>query len=129
MVEDFEDFEKMDVSEIHARRLNAKEVLTPMKGEKFIIRIADGTVKLSGGISGSENIHLNPGSPRRRRRTRQTFQENQTALLQPHFKTHRCMIVKQEMISAPFQAILFTVIMRKPESNCTCREKRHSQFH
>ena len=67
MVEDFEDFEKMDVSEIHARRLNAKEVLTPMKGEKFIIRIADGTVKLSGGISGSENIHLNPGSPRPRR--------------------------------------------------------------
>ena len=39
----------MDASEIHAKRLNAKEVLTPMSGEKFIFPIADGTVKLSGG--------------------------------------------------------------------------------
>ena len=30
-------------------RLNAKEVLTPMSGEKFMFPIADGTVKLSGG--------------------------------------------------------------------------------
>ena len=52
LVEDFEEFEKMDVSEIHARRLNAKEVLKPMKGEKFKFRITYGTVKLSGGISG-----------------------------------------------------------------------------
>ena len=28
---------------------NAKEVLTPMSGEKFIFPIADGTVKLNGG--------------------------------------------------------------------------------
>ena len=39
----------MDASAIHARRLNAKEVLTPMSGEKLIFPIADGTVKLSGG--------------------------------------------------------------------------------
>ena len=39
--------EQMDASEIHARRLNAKEVLTPMKGDNFIFPIADGTVKLS----------------------------------------------------------------------------------
>ena len=38
----------MDASEIHARRLNAKEVLTPHNGEN-IFPIADGTVKLSGG--------------------------------------------------------------------------------
>ena len=31
------------------RDSNAKEVLTPMSGEKFIFPIADGTVKLSGG--------------------------------------------------------------------------------
>ena len=52
-----------DASELHARRLNAKEVLTPLSGEKFIFPVADGTVKLSG-----ENTHLNPGSPRPRRR-------------------------------------------------------------
>ena len=35
MVADTEELEEMDASEIHARRINAKEVLTPMKGDKF----------------------------------------------------------------------------------------------
>ena len=39
----------MDASELYARRLNAKEVLTPMKGDHFIFPIEDGTVKLTGG--------------------------------------------------------------------------------
>ena len=39
----------MDASEIYAKRLNAKEVSTPMKGENFIFPTADGTVELSGG--------------------------------------------------------------------------------
>ena len=43
MVADIEELEEMDASELHARRLNAQEVLTPMKGEKFIFPIADGT--------------------------------------------------------------------------------------
>ena len=33
MVADIEELEQMDASEIHARRLNAKEVLTSMKGD------------------------------------------------------------------------------------------------
>ena len=49
MVADIEELEQMDASELHARKLNAKEVLTPMKGEKFILTVADGTVKISGG--------------------------------------------------------------------------------
>ena len=48
LVVDIEELEKMDASEIHAKRLNAKEVLTPTNGEKIIFPIADGTVKLSG---------------------------------------------------------------------------------
>ena len=39
----------MDASEIRARRLNAKEVLTPMKNEKFVFPVADRTVKIPGG--------------------------------------------------------------------------------
>ena len=31
----FEELEEMDASELHARRLNAKEVSTPMEGEIF----------------------------------------------------------------------------------------------
>ena len=35
----------MDASEIHARRLNAEEVLTPIKNEKIVFPVADGTVE------------------------------------------------------------------------------------
>ena len=49
MIADIEELEEMDASEIHARRLNAKEVLTPMKGDNLIFPVADGTVKISGG--------------------------------------------------------------------------------
>ena len=49
LVADIEELEEMDASEIHARSLNAKEVLTTMKGNKFIFPVADGTVKISGG--------------------------------------------------------------------------------
>ena len=38
----------MDAAEVHARRLNAKEVLMPKNGEHFVFPVADGTVKLSG---------------------------------------------------------------------------------
>ena len=48
MVADVEKLEKMDPSELYARRRNAKGVLTSMKGENFIFPIADGTVKISG---------------------------------------------------------------------------------
>ena len=48
MVADSEELEQMDASELHARRLNAKEVLMPMKGENFLFPAADGTVNISG---------------------------------------------------------------------------------
>ena len=57
-------------SEIHGRILNAKEVLTIMKGNKFIFPVADGTVNNLWRRSTSENSHLNQGSSRTRRRTR-----------------------------------------------------------
>ena len=47
-VADIEELEEMDASELHARRLNVKEVLAPMKFENFIFPVADGTVKISG---------------------------------------------------------------------------------
>ena len=49
LVADIEELENLDASEIHARRLNAKEVLTTVKGEHFIFPVADGTVKTPGG--------------------------------------------------------------------------------
>ena len=57
------------------------------------------------------------------------FKENQTGLLQPHFETHRGMMVMLGMISGPFQEISFDVITWNSESNCTCREKNHFLIH
>ena len=48
LVADVEELEKMDASEIYARRLNAKEVPMSKNGE-FVFHFADGnTVKLAG---------------------------------------------------------------------------------
>ena len=63
LVVDLEELEKVDASEIHAKRLNAKEVTTPKDGEKFVFPIADGKVKLSGGdqnLTASSLIRDNP---------------------------------------------------------------------
>ena len=49
MVADIEELEEMDASELHARRLNAKEVLTPQRIGNFISPVAHGRVKVSGG--------------------------------------------------------------------------------
>ena len=70
MVADIGELWQMDASELHARRLNAKEVLTPMKRWKFHIPNRRWRGKTSWRRSGSENIHLNLGQPRPRRRTR-----------------------------------------------------------
>ena len=48
----------MDALQIHARRLNAKEVLMQKNGELFICPIADGPVKIVLARSGFPEIHL-----------------------------------------------------------------------
>ena len=49
LVVDLEELEEMDASEIHAKRLNAKEVMLPKSGENYKFPVADGTVKPCGG--------------------------------------------------------------------------------
>ena len=48
LVADIEELEEIDASELHARRLNAKEVSTPQRSGNFIYPVADGTVKIFG---------------------------------------------------------------------------------
>ena len=48
MVADIEELEEMDASELHARSLNAKEVLTPQRSGNFIFPVEDGKVKIFG---------------------------------------------------------------------------------
>ena len=62
--QNFEELEQM--AEVHARRLNAKEVLTSMKGETFIFPVADGLVKISGRDRYLRTSFLIGDSPDRR---------------------------------------------------------------
>ena len=128
MVADIEELEQMDASKLHAKRLNAKEVLTTMKGEKFIFPIADGTVKISGGDHDLRTSTLIRDSPDRGEE-QEIFEENPKGLLEPHDKTNRGMMVKPKAIFGLSQEISFTVITWNPESNCTCRLKNHFLFH
>ena len=48
LIADLEELETMDASEIYSKRLNAKEVIFPQKGE-FTFPIADGRIKTPGG--------------------------------------------------------------------------------
>ena len=47
LIADLEELETMDASEIHSKRLNAKEVVFPKQGE-YILPIADGRIKILG---------------------------------------------------------------------------------
>ena len=130
MVADIEELEEMDASELQARRINAKEVLTPMKGEHITFQIADGTVKISGAEP-RLRTSTSTGIVQNEERNKKFFEENQTdSLLQPHLKmTLHWMMRKLEMISGPCQEISFVAITWNPESNCTCRLKNHPLFH
>ena len=105
MVADIKDLEKMDASEIHAKRLNAKVVLTPMSGEKLRLPIADGTVKLSGGDQDLRTPTLIRDRPNRGEE-QGNLQGESEIFFNPHFETHRGLMMKLGMISGPFQAIL-----------------------
>ena len=59
MVADIEEMEEMDASELHARRLNAKEVLTPQRSGKLHFPGRRWNSQNLWVGTASENIHLN----------------------------------------------------------------------
>ena len=94
----------MDAPEIHAKRLNAKAVLTPMSGEKFIIPTADGTVKLSGGDQVLRTSTLIRDRPDRGEEQCNLQGESDESSSTPP-RDSSWHDGKLEMISGPFQAI------------------------
>ena len=65
MVADIEEMEEMDASELHARRLNAKEVFTPQRSGNFIFPVADEIVKVNGGVQRPRTSTLTRERPER----------------------------------------------------------------
>ena len=63
LVAEIEELERLDASEVHARRLNAKEVLTPHRSETYIFHVADGTAKLFGRDHGVRESTLRREQP------------------------------------------------------------------
>ena len=104
----------MDASEIHARRHNAKEVLTPESVENFIVPIADGKVKLSGRDQVLRTHTLSHENPERGEGPEDLRRESD-GFPQP---THDIspMKVKRGTTSGRLRATTFTVI----SSSCEC---------
>ena len=96
MIANIEELEQMDASELHVRRLSAKEVLTPQRSGNFIFPVADGTVTVFGGEQRLRTSTLT------RRGTRSSSRKNQmNYILQLHFKktTQRGMMRKRKVTS------------------------------
>ena len=90
--------------------------------------VADGTVKIFGREQRLRTSTLIQDRPERGKE-QEVLRGESDGLCQPHFETHCGMMVKQDMISRPFEGTVFTVITLNPESNFACREKNHSLFH
>ena len=76
----------MDVSEIHAKRLNAKEVMLLESGEEFIFPVADGTVKPSGGDQALKTSTLIRNQPIRGESHHDFLGESEGSPLAQHFQ-------------------------------------------
>ena len=120
----------MDASELHARRLNAKEVLTPQRSGNFILPVADGTVKIFGGEQRLRTSTLSRDCPEQGEE-QEILQGKSDELHSPtpHIKmTQRGMMRKLKVTSGLLQENSFIDITLNPESNCTCRENNHFLF-
>ena len=118
----------MDASEIYSKRLNAKEVILPMKKkEEFIFPIADGRIKTLGGDQDLRTATLVRHRPIRGDSHIDFLGESEGSLPPPQDSFPDA--GEAIMIFGPCQETSYTAITLNPESNFTRREKNHSLFH
>ena len=119
-------WKRMNASEIHARRLNAKDVITPQSGDNFMPdrRWKSKIIWRDQDLRTSTLMRDHPKLGEERE---DLLGESEGS--HHHLKTHFQMPGKCEMISGPFQETSFAAITLNQESNFTRREKNHSQFH
>ena len=118
----------MDASELYARRLNAKEVLTPMNGNIFYSQWQMEQSKLSGGdqvVRTSTSIRDRPDRGEEQYNLRG---ESDGSSSTPRHDSSWCDGEAKGDFFGLSQEISFTVTTWNPESNCTCREKNHFPF-
>ena len=129
MVADIEELEERDAPELHAQRLNAKDVIMPQRSGNFNYPVANGTVKIFGG---GQRLRTSTLTRERLERgeEQEILQGKSDELHSPtHFKTtQRGMMKKLKMTSDLLREISFIVITLYPKSNCTCRVNKHFPF-
>ena len=129
MVADIEELE-MDASELHARRLNAKDVSTPMKGGNFIFPVADGTVKICWWREQRLRTSTLTRDRPERGEAQEILQGKSDELHSPTQLQNDSTWDDEEakMTSGRSQENSFIVITLYLESNCTCRKKNNFLF-
>ena len=95
MVADIEELEKMDASDIYARRLNS------VNAQKMVKHLYS-----RSQMEQSTNLEES-GTVQTEEENKEIFQENQTSL---HHKTHHRVTMTRRMISGQFQETAFTVL-------------------
>ena len=114
--------DKLDATEIHARRLHAKEVTTPKNGEHFIFPIANGTVKLSGRdqvFRRSTSIHDHPARG----------EEYNDVLQGESDGSQPLVLVTDDSEARTFFGLSKGTAFIVITLNSLCRMKNHSQYH
>ena len=127
LVADLEELETMDASEIYSKRLNAKEVIFPKQGE-FIFPIADGRIKTLGGdlvLRTSTSIRYHPD--RGEEQGNLLGEADRSSPTPFRDSSPDAGEARNEFWS--ISGTTLNVITLNRESNCTCREKIHFQFH
>ena len=116
----------LDASEIHARRLNAKEVIIPKNGEHFIFSIADGTGKLSErGQVFRKSTSIQDYPERDEDRNDDCRRESDGSQPLDTLTDDS----EAETTFGRSQRITFSFITLNQELNSSCRMKSHSQDH
>ena len=111
----------MDACEIHARRLNAKEVSTPMKGDNFKFPFADETVKHPVGDQRLRPTTLTLDRPERGQEQEVLRGESDELSSPIHLQDDSTRDdAEAKMFSGLSRAISFVAMTWNPESNCTC---------
>ena len=117
-------WKNMNASEIHARRLNAKETITPKSGEPFYIPNSGWNSKNVWKRSWSPRAHSETGIHRKDRESLRIM-----AMVKSLNLKNQKMTQKLGKTFGLFKEISFIVIMLNRVFNSTCREKNQSLFH
>ena len=130
IVADIQELEQVDASDLHARRLNAKEVLTPQRSGSFRFSVADGTVKIFGREQRLRTLTLTRDRPERGEE--QKILRGKSDELDPPTSLQEDSTRDDEEAKNDFRTTYrimhFIVITLNPESNCTCRKKKQFLF-